>query len=405
MGEKIMEGFPSREEALSDFFEAWQPTMRTEYVTLDEAVGRVLARDLFSQVQLPVVRASAFDGVAVRSADFKEGIPDTTGWQCGVHYVRADTGDDFPDDYDAVVMLEKAAIQEDGSIIFDDDVQASPGSGVRPGGSTLRKGDALLTSGSRIRATDLAVLAMGGISMVPVRQRPKVAFIPTGSELVPAGTAPQRGQNIDTNSLMVKHLLIEQGAQPLIFPIVRDDPAALERAFDEALSCCDLVVVGGGSAIGEEDFNVRMIEQRGRVVHHYIAAVPGRPMMLAVADGKPVVDLPGPTLAAYFGTEWCLQAIVARMLGIPVHRRPTVTARADADRSSIPLMANIGRLDLRRTPDGYEAHFYDFKKGELVQAMASNAQRVSPLGEAGWKKGDLLEVELLRGQECVPDRP
>lgn len=398
-----MDGFPSKEEALADFFKAWEPAQETELVTLDQAVGRVLARDMVSSNTLPVVRASSFDGVAVKSAAFANGLPDTSTWKRGIDYVRADTGDDFPDEFDAVVMIEKAAVQPDGSIVFDDDVIVEAGSGVRPAGSTLTAGTPLLRAGSIIRPTDLAVLAMGGATMVPVRRKPRIAFIPTGSELVPAGIKPRRGQNVDTNSLMVKHLLLEYGAEPIVFPIVYDDPAELERAFEEALAVADAVVVGGGSAIGEEDFNVRMIEKRGTVVHHYIAAVPGRPLMMAAADGKPVVDLPGPTLAAYYGCEWCLQAITARILGIPVHKRPTVMAKASASSGSVPKMANIGRCNLFATADGYEVRFLNFKAGELAECMASNAQRISPIGEAGWAQGDLLEVELLRGVEFLEE--
>lgn len=99
MGEKIMQGFPSREEALADFFAAWEPpeaATATELVSLDEAIGRVTARDLVSANTLPVVRASACDGIAVRSAAFADGRPDTSTWELGRDYVRADTGDDFP---------------------------------------------------------------------------------------------------------------------------------------------------------------------------------------------------------------------------------------------------------------------------------------------------------------------
>lgn len=394
-----MDGFPSKEEALADFFKAWEPVQETELVSLDESVGRVLARDMVSTNTLPVVRSSSFDGIAVKSAAFANGLPDTSTWKRGADYVRADTGDDFPDEFDAVIMIEKAAIQPDGSVVLDDDVKIEAGSGVNPSGATLKAGVPLLSAGSVIRPTDLAALCMGGATMVPVRRKPRIAFIPTGSELVCAGIKPRRGQNVDTNSLMVKHMLIEFGAEPIVFPIVHDDPAELERAFEEALAVADAVVINGGSAIGEEDFNVRMIEKRGSVIHHYIAAVPGRPLMMAVADGKPVVDLPGPTLAAYYGTEWCLQAITARILGIPVHKRPTVMAKATATSGSVPKMANIGRCDLLRTADGYEVRFHNFKAGELAECMASNAQRISPIGEAGWQEGDLLEVELLRGEE------
>ena len=96
MGEKIMDGFPSREEALADFFAAWEPARSVEYVALDDAVGRVLACDLASTNTLPVVRASSFDSIAVKSAAFANGMPDTSSWKPGVDYVRADTGDDFP---------------------------------------------------------------------------------------------------------------------------------------------------------------------------------------------------------------------------------------------------------------------------------------------------------------------
>ena len=125
--------------------------------------------------------------------------------------------------------------------------------------------------------------------------------------------------------------------------------------------------------------------------------------MMAVADGKPVIDLPGPTLAAYYGSEWCLQAIVARMLGVPVHRHPTVTATVAADFSSVPVMANIGRLDVVRENEGYVAHYYNFKGGQLAECMTSNAQRVSPIGEAGFPAGTEIEVELLRGEEFVEE--
>lgn len=405
MGEKIMHGFPSREQALADFFAAWEPSAESqaiELVTLDEAYGRIVARDLVSANTLPVVRASACDGIAVRSADFASGLPDTSSWRMGREFVRADTGDDFPDEYDAVIMIEKAAVQPDGSVVLDEDIVIAPGESVRGAGSTIAQGAPLIAAGTQINSSDLAVLAMGGISMVPVRRKPRVAFIPTGNELVPAGVRPVRGQNVDANSPMVKHMLAAYGAEPLMFPIVKDDPQALEEAFSEALAVADLIVINGGSAVGEEDFNVRMIEKRGKVIHHYISAVPGRPMMLAVADGKPVVDLPGPALAAYYGTQWCLQAVTARYLRIPLQQLPTVQARAESDVSGPPQMANIACIDLRREGNGeYTARFVNGHREGMAAALRTNAQRVSPIGEGRVSAGQIIEVELRRGMETL----
>ena len=218
-----MEGFPSREEALEDFFAAWEPTLAEELVDLDAAVGRVLARDIAAANTLPVVRASSFDGIAVKSAAFANGLPDTSGWKLGVDYVRADTGDDFPDEFDAVVMIEKAA------------------SSRRVGGAGRRR-----ESGARKRRAPRRVnpesrhahheggaahpphrpcgLAMAGATMVPCAAS-RAWRHPHRQRAGACGIRPRRGQNVDTNSLMVKHLLIQYGAEPVMFPFVHDDPA------------------------------------------------------------------------------------------------------------------------------------------------------------------------------------
>lgn len=395
-----MDGFPSRNEALQDFFEEWQPDFISEYVPLDQAIGRITARDIYAEATLPVVRASMLDGIAVKSSNFVDGQPDTSTWKYGVDYVRADTGDDFDDAFDAVIKIEDVTFHEDGSISLDES-PVKPMTGVHSAGSTVTRGDLLLEANLPIRANDLAALISGGITMVPVCRKPRVAFIPTGSELIPAGVQPLRGQNIDTNSLMVKTMLEDYGAEPLIFPIVYDNEAALEEAFEKALSTADVVIINGGSAVGAEDFNIRLIEKRGKVVHHYIAAVPGRPMMLAVADQKPVIDLPGPTLAAYFGAQWCLQAVVARCLNVPARSPLTVQACATQDCSAPPQMDNIGMIHAERLADGtYTATPIEFKKN-MMSALTANAQRVSPIGESGYRKGDIIEIELLRSPEYL----
>ena len=146
---------------------------------------------------------------------------------------------------------------------------------VRSAGSTLKPGELLIEAGLPIRPTDLAALIMGGITLVEVYRKPKVAFIPTGSELIPAGLKPFRGKNVDTNSLMVKHQLIEMGAEPILFPIIEDVPAELSDALDAALRFADIVVINGGSSKGGEDFNEKLLEKKGKLIQHRIAAAPG----------------------------------------------------------------------------------------------------------------------------------
>lgn len=399
---KRMEGFPEREKALSDFFNAWSPHTASEFVPLSEAAGRITSQALYSQNTLPVHRVSGCDGISVRAADFTNGVPDYSQWQEEKEFARADTGDDFDDRFDAVIPIEEVDFTAEGRISFiSPDVPVATGSNVRPRGSSFAQGDLLMKENRPIRPMDLASLAMGGIAMVPVWKRPRVAFIPTGSELIPYGMHPKRGQNIDTNSIMVQHMLLEMGAEPVIFPIVPDAPAELENRLMEALSIADVVIINAGSAKGGEDFNIRLLENKGRMIHHYIAAAPGRPMALAVIDTKPVINLPGPTMAAFFGTDWCIRAVVNRFLGIPLQRKPRIKGVLMEDIRSTPHMAILCRINAVKTEEGYACYPLSFHMMSLPLCMASNAMYISPVGESVRQKGDAIEVELLIGEEYL----
>ncbi|MDR0648001.1 MAG: molybdopterin molybdotransferase MoeA [Synergistaceae bacterium] len=397
-----MQGFPSAEQALADFFRAWEPKEQVELVPIDEAAWRVTAGTLYSENTLPVARISACDGIAVCSDRFADGAPDISKWRIGTDFVRADTGDDFEDRFDAVIAIEEVDLTEDGGISFiSPDVEVEPGSNVRERGDSFWKGDLLIGENLPIRPTDLAALAMGGVTMVPVRKKPRAAFIPTGSELIPPQMRPKRGQNVDTNSLMAKHMLLGMGADPLLFPIVPDAKAELGNALDQALGESDIVIINAGSARGDEDFNARLLEQKGKLIHHYIAAAPGRPLALAVVNGKPVVNLPGPTMAAFFGLDWCVRAIINRYLRIPMPKRQRIQGKLMEDMHSTPHMAILCRMDVVKTANGYECYPRSFHSESLPLCMGTNAMYVSPIGESARDKGELIEVELLRGEEYL----
>ncbi len=399
---KKMNGFPTREQALTDFFAEWEFEPKVELVSLADSCDRIVARDLVSANTLPVVRSSCCDGIAVRAADFAQGMPDTSAWRLGSEYVRADTGDDFPDEFDSVIMIEEVTMRDDGSIEIEPDVQVTLGCNVNAAGSSIREGDPVMAAGMPIRPTDLAAMAVGGIAMVPVFERPKVAFIPTGSELVPAGVKPRRGQNVDTNSLMVPAMLRQMGADPIVFPIVYDIRGALNRAIEEAIESADMVVINGGTALGSEDFNFQILRERGKLVHHYIAAAPGRPLAMAVIDGKPVVNLPGPSMGAWYGAGWCLSACVARMLHQPVVMPQKVMARTDEGIRHGGPMAFLQRMEVHRDENGdLVAEERSFRDTSISICLGTNAQRVLQIGADAVEPGGTIDVELLRPIEYI----
>lgn len=413
MGEKITSHIPqtmnrlclmvhpvmkSRKEALELFFDAWTPAREEEEVPLSEAVGRVLAKDLASKVTLPVYRVSGMDGIAVKSKDFEQGTPDTSGWKPGVDYERADTGDDFPDDFDAVIMIEKVTLKEDGTVELKTPLPGpvKPGAMTRPAGSTIQEGDLVLKKGSVIRPTDLAAAAMGNYASVPVVKRPVAALIPTGSELVSPGGEVKRGENIDTNSYMVTAQLKAMGADVITFPIIRDEKEKLEQALNEALKQADLVVINGGSSKGGEDFNVHLLKEKGTVICHEVAAVPGRPISLALIEGKPVINIPGPTLAAYFATDWCLRAIVDRFLGTAGRRRQKVTGMLMEPLEQGGPVQILHRMNVEFDSEGNaEIYPIPMRGSSGAAQMASNAQYVTELFEGAHEKGEMLTVELV----------
>lgn len=392
----------SKAEALQALFNRWTPQPPVELVPLAEAIGRVPAQDLFSRNTLPVVRASMMDGIGVASERFRDGLPDTSCWVEGKDFVRADTGDDFDDRFDAVIPIEEVTFVPTGGLRLDDEVEVAPGACVRPAGSSIQAGDLLLTAGLPIRPCDLAALAIGGITEVPVRRRPVVAFIPTGSELVPAGTPPQRGQNVDCNSLMARHLLLEMGAAPLSLPIVKDRIEDLEAALDLALPQADIVVLNGGSSKGGEDVTATMLGRRGEVLVHGIAAGPGRPMCLSMVGDKPVINLPGPVVAAFHGLDWCIRAVVCRYLGLPLLRRPRVRAVLAEDMPCPRRICFLCRLQLTRASDGtLIAHPLPFRSVRIGFWLNANGQFVSEVGGGDYRKGDVLDVELLCSEEFI----
>lgn len=386
---------PSKEEALKRFFDEWTPSVEIETVSIMESLRRTLAKDLYSQVTLPMFRVSSMDGIAVKSSAFQNGKPDTSHWKEGIDYVRADTGDDFPDDYDAIIMIEDVEWKENGELVLHNKKPVEPGSLTRAAGSTIREGDLLLKKGTVIRPTDLSVIAMGNHSEVPVVKQPVVAFIPTGSELVKVGSDIKRGDNIDTNSYMVKAQLEEMGAKVISYPIIKDNKAQLEAVFNDALAQANMVIINGGSSKGGEDFNVHLLKEKGHVICHNVAAVPGRPITLSLFDNKPVINIPGPCLAAYFGTDWCIRAILDRwFLGRTriVHTiKATLTKEVD---NGGPVQI-LRRMNVSQDEQGqYLLTPCDMKDGQ-AHMMSSNAQYVSSFFEESHGIGEELEVEII----------
>lgn len=393
-----MQQLPTRKLIIETLLEKWNPEKQTETISIDNALNRVLARNYEALYAIPVVRASAMDGVAVISERFENGIPDTSGWKPGEDFSRADTGDDFDDRYDAVIPIEDVSISDDGKISINDNVSVKSNMNIRPAGSTIQKGETVGRENRRLQSFDLACLAMGGITEIEVYKKPRVAFLPTGSELVPLGQDVTRGKNIDSNSILVKNMLIEMGAEPILYPITKDSKDELNHVLDSALHDADIIIISGGSSKGEEDFNARILEERGAALFHWVAAAPGKPMCVAIIDNKPVINIPGPPVAMFYGMDWCIRELVNKMLHLPMPKRCKIKGELTAEIAAPPGMEILCLMDIEQTDEGYKVKQKKWRGGSMVDTLSAGATYITELGTAVKHPGEIIEVTLLRDE-------
>lgn len=328
----------------------------TERVGLLEAVGRVLAEQIASATDLPPFDRSAVDGYAVRAADTAGAAGGTPAALVLVgevamgetadalrvergQAVRVPTGGALPPGADAVVMQEHA-VRTDRTIRVERRV--SPGENITRRGEDLRAGEVVLLPGRRLRPSDVGLLAGLNRPEVAVYLRPRVGLLMTGDELVRPGEPARPGQIYDMNTYALAGCIAEDGGQPVPFGIVGD---SLQRVIDrarEALAETDAVILCGGSSVGERDVVPDAIAALGApgIIVHGIAIRPGKPTILAVANGKPVFGLPGNVVSALIIYREFVRPVIAGLTGV----RESGPRRAVRARLAAPVAAG-GRED------------------------------------------------------------
>jgi putative molybdopterin biosynthesis protein len=392
------------EEALVRYLAAldaagWRGEMET--VPTEQALGRVTAAGVPARISAPHYHASAMDGVAVLAADTC-GASETSPVRLSVggQAVWVDTGDPLPPGTDAVIMVEELNELEGGSAV-EIYQPAAPWQHVRPIGEDLVATELVVAEGTEIRPPELGALLAAGVLEVPVWRRPRVVFIPTGNELVEPTAEPKAGEIIEFNSRVVLGCVAEWGGHPTRHPIVRDDRGALRDAVREAVAAGDIVVINAGSSAGSEDFTVQVLSELGQVVVHGVAIRPGKPVMLAVVDGKPVIGLPGYPVSAWLTADLFLKPLVCRFQHKPVPERPKVDAVLSRRIASAMGVAEFVRVKVGRVGDRVVATPISRGAGLVSSLVRADGLLTIPAHREGIDEGEPVRVELLRPAEEV----
>ncbi|WP_303862714.1 molybdopterin molybdotransferase MoeA [Alkalibaculum bacchi] len=395
--------FVTRAQVMEELFARWSPVKRTQSIPICEGLGRIIAGDLYSKNTLPVYRSSKCDGIAVHSKDFKRGIPNTKDWIKGIDFTQADTGDDFSDGFDAVIPIENVSYDEKGHLHISYKSKVFPGSAIKNKGETVAEGDLLVRANTVLRPSHLCVLATGGYEEIEVYDRPKVAYIPTGNELVSLGVAPSRGQNIESNGIMVKTAVEQWVGEFISYPIVKDHVGSLKETLMKAISTADMVIINGGSSKGEEDYNSRLVEDEASWIQHGVFCVPGKPTALAMIQGKPVINMPGPTLGCFSVLDWCIIPMVRRFLNLPAPIRPKVKSILQDEINKKESYEFYGLIEVKKQEGMYTAHFlsFDYKFPDMMSRC--NGLFIAPIGRDKFLPGEEILVELLCSEELIPN--
>lgn len=407
------------DEARRLFLEHIRPLTDTEILSALAALGRITHDEIVAPHSLPTFRRSTMDGYAVRAADTHgagESLPallqvigEVPMGQAADYIlvmggaVVVHTGGMLPDTADAVVQIEHTQTVDGlnpDEFPYEIEVSRAVASGqnVIQIGEDVAANAEILPAGSRLRPQDVGGLLALGIEQVVVARRPRVVLISTGDEVVPPNRQPGPGQIRDINSYTIAGQAFQAGAEAEIMGIVEDDLHALGAAAAQALAAADMLVISAGSSVSVRDRTVEVIDALGQpgVLLHGVATRPGKPTILGVVDGKPVLGLPGNPVSAM---------VQFSMFGVPAINRLQGASRAEIrERVWARLAQNVasasGREDyiparLVDTQEGLLATPIFGKSNLIYTLVQANGLIKVPLNVGGLIAGELVEVLLL----------
>ncbi|MBC3797601.1 molybdopterin biosynthesis protein [Acetobacterium tundrae] len=373
---------------------------KSHFLAVTESQGWVTKEPVFARISSPYYNASAMDGICVDAMamiDVDERHPQILVKEKDFNFV--DTGDVIADPYNAVIMIEDVVIKDDKQVSINAPVALWQH--VRPIGEDIVAGELIIPAFHRIRPMDIGALLAGGITEIEVMERPKVGIIPTGTELVEAGEPMSAGKIVDSNTHMFAGLVKEYGGQPNRYPTVRDDYDLIKKAIAKAADENDVVLISAGSSAGTEDYTRKLIAELGEVVVHGVAIKPGKPVVLGIIKGKPVIGIPGYPVSAYFIFESFVKPIILAFNHQTFNKGVSIKAVLSKRLMSSLKYLEFVRMKCGRVNDTFVATPLDRGAGVTMSLVNADGILKIPKNVEGYDAGDVVEIVLMRPQEEI----
>lgn len=387
-----------------------------ERVPFEESLGRILAEDLISEVNIPDFRKSSVDGYAVVSKD-TQGVTDSipvfldvteevamghapSGTVGPGQAVYVPTGGMLPDGADAMVMVEYAEKFDENSIAVYDSV--SPGRNVIQEGEDVRKGSVLMRKGAKVRPQEVGVMASAGISSVCVTAPWRISVISTGDELVDVEDDPVKGQTRDINTYSIAAAGRKYGFDIVSRRVLKDDRALIREAVEEAVKVSDVVLVSGGSSQGEKDFTAGIMDELAQpgVLTHGIALKPGKPTILAYDEESATVlaGLPGHPAAAMMVFELLIGWLYCQLTGMQQPRRITAKISENVAAAGGKMTCLLVKLTEEQDDISgcmYRAQPLFGKSGLMTMLTEADGYTLIDTDDEGLKEDQIVQVVLF----------
>jgi len=366
-----------------------------EEVSVHEARGRVTAEPVYARRSAPHYYAAAMDGIAVRVEDIV-GVSERNPVRLkeGSQASRVDTGDPIPEGFNAVIKIEEVNEVDGNFFVIEKGVP--PWHNIRSIGESVIKGQLILPVNHQLTPYDIGALLEAGITKITVRKRPVVSIIPTGTELVSPTEEPERGQLIEFNSSMLKACTEEWGGTACILDKIPDDYRVIKDKVKEVQLESDLTLIIAGSSAGEEDYTVRILEELGEVIVHGVNIMPGKPVILARINQKPVIGIPGYPLAALINYFLFGRSLIYSFSGLATPEVPVQEALVKRKISSKIGQKEFIRVNLAKVDD--ELIAIPRKRGSATMESILRADGILPIPEQqeGLSPGSRSSVYLLK---------
>ena len=415
-------------EALQDA-NLWR-VLGVESIPLDEnALGRVTAEPIWAEISSPHYHASAMDGFALRAISTHGAMPSApVTLYVGPEAQYVDTGDPLPEWANAVIRIENVESLDESEQITDEIRKPSsiriraavaPWSHVRPLGEDIVATQLVLPAGHVLRPVDLGAIAASGHQKVKVARKPRVAILPTGTELVPIGSKLKAGDILEYNSLVIAAQIKNMGGEPTRYPITKDDFDLICQRVAEAAQTHDLVLLNAGSSAGAEDFSSKVVEKLGTLLVHGVAVRPGHPVILGMVNREsvntkpqstsyrstnlliPIIGVPGYPVSAALTVDIFVESVLAKWLGRRPLELPTETATLTRKLVSPAGDDDFVRVVVGKVGDKLLAAPLSRGAGVITSLVQADGLALVPSGTQGMEAGEKIQVRMYRNRSEI----